>query len=488
MRPTAANAVAKWHAQKQWRLSPAWRLLSAAPWTVAFLRAEFTAANSRIPLEEFHADLAAFIKELRFENLNLNDAWQASNYADSWVRNQFLARPMVDGRFVYEPTAATARVLTFVDSETSTTTNLNSSRLHSLLQGIETLTYQTDPNPESRIAQLQAEIAERRSEIEQLRTTDNPAVLSTDSAVAAARSILDLAASLPADFKRMRDGVADMLHTIRAEIMESSVTKGVAVGQVLEGDRALRNTAEGETFQGFTEFLNDPTRQARFRQSVNELLEREFIDQLTPEERGTLVTLVREMRRQAGEVHAVYGRLSENLHAYVQSDEFRESVQLRKAIHAAAQAVATSRALRPRTPVVAPLLYAPAFETLAQLGLFNPADHVPPPPLEAPPALSDADIHRTPSTPAPDMPALHAAVDRARAGRNGRATLADVFTDLPAELRHLNSIRGLILAARHSGAAVDDAALQPVHFTQIDGSTRTAHVPLITFTKDSRHD
>ncbi|MGA7203501.1 MAG: DUF3375 domain-containing protein [Specibacter sp.] len=477
-------AVAHWHAQKQLRQGPAWKLMQASPWTVAFLRAAFTPARQRVPLEEFHADLAAFIKELRHENLSLNDAWQASNYADSWVRSQFLARPMVDGRFVYEPTAATARVLTFIDTFTVERTNLNSSRLNTLLTSIETLSFQTDPNPDSRIAALEAEIAERQGEIEALRNGQSPAVLSDDSAVAAARSVLDLASSLPADFKRMRDGVELMLHTIRQEIMESSVTKGVAVGQVLEGDKALRNTAEGETFQGFTEFLNDPIQQARFRQSVNEVLERSFTERLSTEERGNLATLVKEMRRQAADVHAIYGRLSESLHTYVQSDEFKESVLLRKAIHVAEQALAKA-ALGPRTPITAPLLYAPDFETLAGLGIFNPEDHVPPPKLAAPPALSDADIHRTPVTPAPDMPALHAAVALARRTRKGTATLADVYAGLPPELRHINTIRGLILAARGTDQAIDDAGTQTLRFTQIDGTERTARVPLITFTKDT---
>ncbi|MFB9165476.1 DUF3375 domain-containing protein [Arthrobacter psychrochitiniphilus] len=477
------NAVAQWHAQKQLRTGPAWKLLQGAPWALAFLRAEFSATRQRVPLEEFHASLTDFMKELREESLSLNEAWQASHYADSWVRSQFLARPMVDGKFQYEPTAATARVLAFIDTLGARHTNLNSSRLSTLLNSIETLSQQSDPNPESRIAALEAEILERRHEINALQNGASPAVLSNDSAVAATRSVLDLAASLPADFKRMRDGVEVMLHTIRTEIMESSVTKGVAVGQVLAGDKALRGTAEGETFKGFTEFLNNPVQQARFRQSVNEVLERDFTAALTSEERHNLASLVREMRRQAAEVHTIYGRLSESLHAYVQSAEFQESVLLRKAIHAAEQGVATA-SLGSRTPVVTPLLFSPTFETLAGLGIFNPEDHVPPPKLAAPPALSDADIHRTPATPAPDMPKLLAAVEQAKELRNGAATLSEAYACLPDELHHINTIRGLILAARGSNHNLDPGRSETLSFTQIDGTTRTATVPLFTFTKD----
>ena len=106
------------------------------------------------------------------------------------------------------------------------------------------------------------------------------------------------------------------------------MSKGVAVGQVLEGDRQLRSTPEGETFRGFTEFLNDPAQQAR-SPGRHRGPRRDFIDELA-HRAHTLANLVRELRRQAGEVHSSYGWRTESLHAYVQSDAFRES-------HAAAQ-------------------------------------------------------------------------------------------------------------------------------------------------------
>ncbi|MCU6482677.1 DUF3375 domain-containing protein, partial [Arthrobacter sp. A2-55] len=82
-------------------------------------------------------------------------------------------------------------------------------------------------------------------------------------------------------------------------------------------------------------------------------------------------------------------------------------------------------------------------------------------------------------------PALHAAVGRARATRNGTATLADAYAELPAELRHINSIRGLVLAARSTDQAFDATRTQTLRFTQINGTERTARLPLVTFTKDT---
>lgn len=477
-------AAATWADQQEFRSSPAWKLLSAAPWTVAFLRAEFTQARPRITLEAFHASLHSFLRHLKAVGTPLNDAWQAQHYADAWVRAGYLARPLIDGSFVYEPTAHTARVLTFLEGFSGSGTNLNSSRLNTLLTSIESLAHETDPDPEARIRQLEAEIAERRERIEALESGTSPAVLPTEGAVAAARSVLDLAANLPADFKRIRDGVRQMLHQVRREIMEASVAKGVAVGRVLEGDRQLRSTAEGETFRGFTEFLNDPARQRRFRHAINEVLERDFVDGLSAQERHTLANLLRELRRQAGEVHSSYGKLSESLHAYVQSDEFRDSVLLRKAVRTAELAVAGSTALAARTAVAPVKLYAPAFSTLAGLGIFNPQEHLAPPKLAAPPAVSSADIRRTPATPKADTVRLNAAVSAARLTTDGRATLGEVFAELEPGHLHVNSIRYLVETARTSGQDVDTTRFESLEFTQVDGSSRTAYLPVITFAKD----
>jgi hypothetical protein len=483
MRPPE-NAAAIWEDQLEFRSSPAWKLLSAAPWTVAFLRAEFTQARPRITLESFHAALDAFLKQLRAEGAGISEAWRAPQFADSWVRSGFLARPLVDGHFVYEPTAHTARVLTFLDGFSGAGTNLNSSRLNTLLTSIETLAHETDPDPEARIRQLQAEIDERARRIDELRDGTSPGPMPHDGAVAAARSVLDLASHLPADFKRMRDGVREMLHAVRQEIMESSVAKGVAVGQVLEGDRQLRSTPEGETFRGFTEFLNDPQRQARFRQGINDVLERDFVDALTAQERHTLGNLLRELRRQAGEVHASYGKLSESLHAYVQSDEFRESLLLRKAVRAAELAVAASPALKSRTPAAPVRLFSPDFSTLASLRIFDPAEHVAPPRLAEPPALTEADIHRTPTTPKAEPGKVRAAVVRARRNAAGDATLGTAFAELEPADRHLNNLRHLLATARTGGEPMDTERFERVVFRQVDGSERDAYLPVITFAKD----
>lgn len=474
-----------WHQSRQFRGSAAYRLMTAQPWAVAFIRAEFTADRPRVSLELFHASLDSFLKQARQSEEQIPASYSAEDFAEGWVRQGILARPLIDGRFAYEPSAATLRVLRFLDDYSTDDSRLNSSRLNTLLTSLESLAHETDPDPQARIRALEAEISQRQAKIDALRAGDDPAVLTKASALSAARSVLDLASSLPADFRRMRDGVRGMLHSLREGILDASTAKGVAVGQVLEADRQLRSTAEGETFSGFTEFLGSPAAQQRFRAAVAEVLERDFVDDLDAPERQILTNLLRELRRQAAEVHESYGRLSESLHAFVQSEDYQQAQLLRQAVRDAELAISRSTGLRPRATLTPLRLYAPQFVTLAGLGVFDPSEHVAPPPLAEAPRFDAGDIVRTPATAKADMSYLREAVRSRLEDASGAAVeLHRLYDTLPEEHRHLNTIRALIEIGRTNGEGVEPSELHPVEYIQVDGSTRTALLPALSFTKE----
>lgn len=479
------RADSLWTQSRQFRSSAAYRLITSQPWAVAFIRAEFTADRPRVALELFHASLDSFLKTARSSDEQIPQSYTAQDFAESWVKQGILARPLIDGRFVYEPSAQTLRTLRFLADFSTDDSHLNSSRLNTLLSSLESLAHETDPDPQARIRALESQIALRQAQIDELRTGNDPAVLSRTTALSATRSVLDLASSLPADFRRMRDGVQDMLHSLREGILDASTAKGVAVGQVLEADRQLRSTAEGETFRGFTEFLNSPEAQQRFRAALAEVLERDFVDDLETPERQTLTNLLRELRRQAAEVHASYGKLSESLHAFVQSDDYKQAELLRRAVREAEAAISKSATLKPRSSLAPIELFAPQFVTLHGLGIYDPSEHVAPPPLAQAPEFSEQDIVRSPTTPEADMPALRRTItERFKSAGSSPVQLTEVFNSLPSEHQHLNSIRALIEIGRTNGESLNDSEIVSLEFIQLDGSSRTAYLPALSFTKE----
>ena len=172
-------------------------------------------------------------------------------------------------------------MLAFLDSLSSERSTLNGSRLGTLLGDVEKLANETNPDQSARLESLEEEIEERQQLIQDISSGDFDGLLDDDEAVEAAGNILDLAASLPADYKKMRDRIEELVGELRNQIIEESLSKGATMAQVLEADKRLRQSPEGRTFRSFTAFLEDPQQQLRFRSAIGEVLSRQFADDLS---------------------------------------------------------------------------------------------------------------------------------------------------------------------------------------------------------------
>ncbi len=460
---------------------PAWALTRSAPWVIAVLQASFTRTRPQVQLEEFHADVDSFLEQLRREEPALGGANGASpgkKYADEWTRKHFLTRRNQSGQIVYEVTEPAARVLAFLDSLSSERSTLNGSRLGTLLGDVEKLANETNPDQSARLESLEEEIEERQQLIQDISSGDFDGLLDDDEAVEAAGNILDLAASLPADYKKMRDRIEELVGELRNQIIEESLSKGATMAQVLEADKRLRQSPEGRTFRSFTAFLEDPQQQLRFRSAIGEVLSRQFADDLSAEDRETLKNLVAELRHQHSQIQRIYGKLSESLNTYVQSDDFRQSVRLRNVLREAEQAIRSLPYERERPGLVrGPALFNAGFESLAMVKLYDPDEFAVPPKLADPISFSDSDRVRSPRTGKARPAAIKAAVA-------GAATLAEAWAQLPPEEQHINSIRALLSLALQEGAGFDRDAWDGLDYEQIDGTTRKAYLPVVTLKKD----
>jgi hypothetical protein len=109
--------------------------------------------------------------------------------------------------------------------------------------------------------------------------------------------------------------------------------------------------------------------------------------------------------------------------------------------------------------------------------LFDPDEFAAPPKLADPIAFSDSDRVRSPRTGKADPAAI-------RTAYAGASSLAEAWAQLPDAERHINSIRALLAHALHEGAGFNRDAWDTLDFEQIDGSTRTAYLPVVTPKKD----
>jgi hypothetical protein len=187
---------------------------------------------------------------------------------------------------------------------------------------------------------------------------------------------------------------------------------------------------------------------------------------------------VAELRQQHSQIQRIYGKLSESLNTYVQSDDFRQSVRLRQVLREAEQAIRSLPYERERPGLVpGPVLFNAGFESLSMVKLFDPDEFAAPPKLADPIAFSDSDRVRSPRT-------GKAKPEVVRAALAGAATLSEAWQQLPPGEQHINTIRALLSHALHAGAGFDNQGLEARDYQQIDGTTRRAYLPLVTLPKD----
>ncbi|MDP5226784.1 MULTISPECIES: DUF3375 family protein [Arthrobacter] len=456
---------------------PAWALTRSAPWVIAVLQSTFTRTRPGVVLEEFHAELDLALEQLRTADPTLGGSNTGRTVADEWTRRKFITRRHHSGRIIYELTEAASRVLAFLESLSSPRSTLTGSRLGTLLGDVEKLAHETNPDQTARLDSLREEIREREELIQGITSGDLDGLLDEDEAVEAAENILDLAAGLPADYKKMRDSIEELVGKLRNQIIEESLSKGATMAQVLEQDKVLRQSPEGRTFRSFTAFLEDPQQQLRFRSAIAEVLSRQFADVLAADDRETLKNLVAELRTQHGQIQRIYGKLSESLNTYVQSDDFRHSLRLRKALREAEQAIRVLPYERDRPGfAAAPELFGGVFESVSMVQLFDPDEFEEPPRLADPIDFAQDARARAPRTPKA-KPAL------VRAALAGADTVGGAWDALPPQERHLNSIRALLAEALNSGAVFAADGQERLEFEQVDGSLRGATLPLVTLPK-----
>ena len=171
------NTVARWAELQRLQAAPDWKLTNANVWVLTLFREAFTRTRPRVPLDDFHAMTESFLNRLRMDGVQLREDWTGRNYADDWVARHFLAGHRADGKFVYELTKSSARFLSYLDGYTSDKTSLNSSRLATLLDRVENLAQESNPDPAARIAVLKEpneEVARREEMIRALESGEAP--------------------------------------------------------------------------------------------------------------------------------------------------------------------------------------------------------------------------------------------------------------------------------------------------------------------------
>ena len=361
------------------RTSPVMSLLRSdhLPVVLAVVARYFPQGAVARPVQEIYALLDEDLRNLNAEGFSLPRGPQ--DYVGDWVRSEwFIRRPGTSrtGETI-EPSEESLAVLDALQRWDRPHRTVSASRMEALSQALQTLARESDPDAGQRLAELERE----REEIDRLIDSTHRGefeVLTSAQIQERVGDILDLAASIPADFARVRQEIGDLNRQLRRQLLDPEDPRGDVLEEIFRGVDLIGESDAGRSFNSFFDVLLDRERSTLIDRWISEVLGRDATGEIPEELQVRLHRVFRDMEESSYEVSDEMTSLARSLRHYVTTDEFAENrrmVQLlRETRHAAAQA-AQAGAVHPVNQMETPLVrIGMQVRSVAALRLRNPGE------------------------------------------------------------------------------------------------------------------
>lgn len=436
--------------------NPAWVMLRArnADVAIAILGTHLDGEVRRLSAPVLFEKVDADLEELRGEGFELPQTAQA--YCADWRNQQILVRRSAENTreetFELSPGALTA--IRFITQLAEPRQTVTESRLATIQDRLRTLARDTDPDAGTRLEALHAERERINTEIARVEAGEVD-ILSDDRALERIRDILSLVEEVPADFARVRTDLEQLNRTLRERLVEQEGPRAAVLDDIFRGVDLLSESDAGRSFAGFYALLLDPEHGLEFEASVAAVMDRGFMQNLSPGQVRTLRRLLPTLQDRGAEIHTVLTTFSRSLRRFVQSQELQRdrviSRQLRSGLR---EALETSETVKPyvRTGLTLDLTSVP-LSSISALKLHNPGDFE----AETEIVSHDAELVDVSELLALarasdiDMAELQSNVDEV-VDRQGAATIAEVLAAHPAT-QGVASVVGLLVLAQEHGTA-----------------------------------
>ncbi len=442
-----------------------------APFVVAALSLIFTSDRPTVAVTDAHIEVGDIAEDLRVtghEDLPTGTGRDICRY---WRRVGWLVEQIEDGTEVYRLSAQAVGALEMVGRVGGGRARVSRSRVRTLLDSVDQLSQDAEPDAAQRLANLRAERDRIEAEMTRVASGEIDAV-EDDQLLEEAENVLHLSRELPADFARVAESINAMQRDVVAELRRDVRPTGEVLREYLHrGEHVMDTTPEGRAFAGALKLIGDPEQIDQLTDRVTSLLNQPFARRMRPEQRAELNAIARRVEQGVAEVLTAQRRASHVITAQVRTHDpvrDREIDDLLREAMAGLQIWNGAGA----TDTVDPLRSFPT-ATIGHLrqNLADPRPPGTPEPLhdhEDEPDVPDDDSR---AWGGPHYPELEAHVAGLAGSGADTFDLADVFADLPGDIRRPADLLGLLEIAHRHGMTESEQVTE-VEAVRPDGTSR----------------
>lgn len=199
------------------------------------------------------------LQELK-ESTNL--AFRAKKYIQSWCNEDkgYIRRYYNQNNvLVVELTPSIERLFTFLDDAEPKTFVGTESRFKTILYQLRELNQNINENPEIRISRLNEQKKKITDEIKSIQVTGKVETYTHVQIQERLDEIIHNSRSLLGEFRQVEENFRDILQEIYKKQSELETTKGTILGYTLDTDSKMRDSAQGQSFSSFWNFIAQDT-------------------------------------------------------------------------------------------------------------------------------------------------------------------------------------------------------------------------------------
>jgi hypothetical protein len=439
-----------------------------APLVVALLGALFTPERAAVPVADAHTELDEALRALRAAGHADLPEGSARDLCRQWVAESWLVRQVPEGGDEeYRLTAHAVDALDVAARAGGPRTRVTRSRVRTLLDAVERLAQDVDPDVEARKARLRGDVARASAELERLEAGGQVETVDAEQLLEEAENVLFLVRELPADFARVAESIKGLQRRVVTALRQDDRPTGEVLAEYLEqAEHLLESTAEGRAFAGAVRLLGDADRLDALAGQLETVLRHPFAGGLDPQQRAELRGITRQIEQGLDDVLTAQRRASHVITTQVRHHDPLRDRQvddlLRDVVAALAAWVPGTR----RGQGVDALHRLPR----AELGRLRRTLHdlrpdEPPAPLAGATGWDDdleVSLDEARAWGGPQYADLEAHLRRLAAGRDAAAVdVAEAFESAPEGLRRPVDLVGLLELATRSAGASDEPAGEP---------------------------
>jgi hypothetical protein len=201
-----------------------------APVVVAVLNTCFSRETRLVPTARLHIVVEGLLAEMATSGLADVPARSGREVCLRWTNAQWLIRSTAsDGSEVYSLTSHAQQALDFIANLRQERTGLSEHRIANIVATARRINRESNPDRQSRIAILDAEITQLSVERDRLEAGGEMKAMTEDRMLEGFDELLSLVSQLPSDFKR----VEEAFRTVRAEILDDFRAERRVPGSIL---------------------------------------------------------------------------------------------------------------------------------------------------------------------------------------------------------------------------------------------------------------